>query len=330
MEGSKERTLEQDVIDRINEEVDVAIMKHEGRETERVNSSESLKQLSEPVSFKKLGWKPQATRGSKALAVAFIQARDVEDRLDSVVGIGNWSWTISDLVLNNKPIVCTGVLTIYRNSVAGTVRMEGVGTDDTDPKAAESDALKRAAVHFGIGRYLYTIGTEWVSYDSNSKTLTSYPILPKRAVPECEWAEYTEYLKGYTAGTEWEVESDQKAGTPADTPETESPLEEVKNQILSYMEKFEDTDPTDGEIADFNSLMFQMDPDDVARPVNVANMMDFLYGGGDANSARLMALATFFAETNGVDGSLAKEGDAFVLRDSGQQWYEYMSAELRA
>ena len=48
-------------------------------------------------------------------------------------------------------------------------------------KAAFSDALKRAAVKFGIGRYLYRLPSQWLDYDSAKKSFTQTPRLP-------EWA----------------------------------------------------------------------------------------------------------------------------------------------
>jgi hypothetical protein len=45
-------------------------------------------------------------------------------------------------------------------------------------KAAYSDALKRAAVAFGIGRYLYRLPSQWVDYDPVKKQIASVPQLP--------------------------------------------------------------------------------------------------------------------------------------------------------
>jgi hypothetical protein len=50
-------------------------------------------------------------------------------------------------------------------------------------KAAFSDALKRAAVKFGIGRYLYNLAAVWVDYDPKAKQLVKKPALPAWALP---------------------------------------------------------------------------------------------------------------------------------------------------
>src|SRR5205807_4549569 len=51
-------------------------------------------------------------------------------------------------------------------------------------KAAFSDALKRAAVKFGIGRYLYRLAAQWVDYDPAKKQLVQLPQLPAFALPK--------------------------------------------------------------------------------------------------------------------------------------------------
>jgi hypothetical protein len=56
--------------------------------------------------------------------------------------------------------------------------------DDGDRrKAAVSDALKRAAVKFGVGRYLYRTPSQWVDYDPHKKTFVRPPTLPAVALP---------------------------------------------------------------------------------------------------------------------------------------------------
>ena len=50
-------------------------------------------------------------------------------------------------------------------------------------KAAFSDALKRAAVKFGIGRYLYRLPSQWVDYDPQKRQFVRTPKLPPSALP---------------------------------------------------------------------------------------------------------------------------------------------------
>src|SRR5262249_31196354 len=50
-------------------------------------------------------------------------------------------------------------------------------------KAAFSDALKRAAVKFGVGRYLYRLPSQWLDYDPQKRQFTRTPTLPEWALP---------------------------------------------------------------------------------------------------------------------------------------------------
>ena len=110
-----------------------------------------LKELALPFPANRISIKVQTkpNDNGNALCVAYIDARDVMERLDNVVG-GNWS---DDYRLApSGGLECA--LTIY-----GVTRRD-VGDDESDneqKKAAYSDAFKRAAVKFGIGRFLYDL-----------------------------------------------------------------------------------------------------------------------------------------------------------------------------
>lgn len=171
------------------------------REKRRMDTLESLAQLAgqPPIEeqratllLRKLGeyfppdvlhWKPQAVSGSRALAVVYLSAREVMDRLDEVVGPLRWQDTYS--VLPSGAVQCRLTIT-----VAGvTVTREDVGGQSEQPdeddrlKAAFSDALKRAAVKFGIGRYLYSFPKVWCDYDPQKKQFVSKPNPPAHLLP---------------------------------------------------------------------------------------------------------------------------------------------------
>jgi hypothetical protein len=127
-------------------------------------------------------WKPQSVKGNRALAIAYVDARVVMDRLDEVLGLGNWQTTYRE---GDMGVVCH-----LRARVGGEwFEHEDVGSfseqpDDGDKlKAAYSDALKRVAVHLGIGRYLYRLPHQWVDFDPQKRSFVSTPKLPRWAVP---------------------------------------------------------------------------------------------------------------------------------------------------
>lgn len=139
-------------------------------------------QLADFFDLEEVKWKPQATKGDRAMAIAYIDARCVMDRLDEVLGLGNWEATYRPC---GESIVCS-----LRIRIDGEwVTHEDVGSlseqpDDGDKlKAAFSDALKRAAVHIGIGRYLYRLPNQWVPYDQSKRRFAEQPRLPAWAIP---------------------------------------------------------------------------------------------------------------------------------------------------
>lgn len=135
-----------------------------------------------PFPVEMVGWKAQTTTrdGSRALAVAYVDARAVQDRLDSVVGPENWSDDYRVLGTQSGSFGAE-IVVECRLTVLGVTKSDvGVGEDH---KSAYSDAFKRAAVKFGIGRFLYSLPKRWVAYDSQKKQLKETPQLPSWAVP---------------------------------------------------------------------------------------------------------------------------------------------------
>lgn len=141
--------------------------------------------LRKPFPAESVGWKPQSVRGNRALAVAYIDARDVEDRLDAVFGPANWQDSY-DLLPNNS-VVCT--LRVRFPDTQEWIEKCDVGSQSDQPdegdrvKSAFSDSLKRAAVKLGIGRYLYSLPQQWCDYDPQKRQFTQTPKLPDWALP---------------------------------------------------------------------------------------------------------------------------------------------------
>jgi hypothetical protein len=113
--------------------------------------------------FANVSWRVQSVLKNdktRARVVAYIDARDVMDRLDDAVGPESWSFDWEPVTMaNNQIMTVKGKLT-----VCGITRCDiGEAGDIEKSKAAVSDALKRAAVHFGVGRWLYDMGTQWAT-----------------------------------------------------------------------------------------------------------------------------------------------------------------------
>lgn len=141
------------------------------------------RKLNEPFAAGCVGWKPGRVSGQRAVALAYIDARDVMDRLDAVLGPGNWRDEYE--VLPNGAVRCRLSVRVGGEWLAK--EDAGGASDQPDAgdrmKAAFSDALKRVAVKFGIGRYLYHLEAAWVDYDPHKKQFRGTPTLPAWALP---------------------------------------------------------------------------------------------------------------------------------------------------
>ncbi len=139
--------------------------------------------LARPFDPSEVKFKPQAVKGTRALAIAYIDCRVIQDRLDAVLGVMGWQdeYTIQP----DGSVVCKLQLKLGEQWVS---KMD-VGSPSEQPdqgdrlKAAFSDSLKRAAVKFGIGRYLYRLTAIWTDYDPVKKQFTQPPKLPGWAIP---------------------------------------------------------------------------------------------------------------------------------------------------
>ena len=139
---------------------------------------EVLSALAAPFDPQEIKWRVGAVAGNRAMALAYVDARVVQDRLDDVLGVDGWQDDYA--VLNDSSVTCKLSCRIGGQWI---VKMD-VGSvseqpDDGDKmKAAFSDACKRAAVKFGVGRFLYRLPSQWVDYDPQKRQFVRKPVLP--------------------------------------------------------------------------------------------------------------------------------------------------------
>lgn len=123
------------------------------------------KALAAPFEQYQVEIKPGATTQDKkrALALAYVDLRAYQDRLDEVVGIEGWSVEYRNL--GAKSIIC-------RLTILGHVREDvGEPSGDGDNPATEAlaQSFKRACSAFGLGRYLYSLPRLWADYDEGKR-----------------------------------------------------------------------------------------------------------------------------------------------------------------
>lgn len=152
-----------------------------------LNAEQIMQQLAAPFDPKAISWRVGSTNGdkTKGLALAYIDARDVMQRLDDVLGVDGWQDSYTETASGR--IICTLKIRIIGEWIS---KSDGAGDTDVEgEKGAISDALKRAAVKCGVGRYLYYLDAMWTEIEPYGKsyriknTSNLYKMLPSFAIP---------------------------------------------------------------------------------------------------------------------------------------------------
>lgn len=127
------------------------------------------KELTKPFPESKLEWRVLRSgtnsKGPWAIVAPYIQSRAIFDRLDEVVGPESWQikHEATDRGVITTISLYTGLDWVHKSDGAGYTDIESF-------KGGVSDGVKRAAVCWGIGRYLYDLPTPmWANIDANGK-----------------------------------------------------------------------------------------------------------------------------------------------------------------
>lgn len=146
-------------------------------------TSEVLAKLAEPFPVGEIEFRagPTNQAKTKAIALAYMTSRAVMNRLDDVVGPENWRDEYRDGPGG-------GVLCGISVLINGEWVTKWDGADNTNFEAVKgglTDSFKRAAVKWGMGRYLYYLPGTWVAAEQRGKTvvLKSTPTMPDWAIP---------------------------------------------------------------------------------------------------------------------------------------------------
>lgn len=126
----------------------------------------TLDRLREPFAAEDIEWRVQQA-GDKngkpwARVLAYVTNRAIQERLDEVVGPENWQNTFREGPAGG--VVCGIVVRISRpdGTAEWITKWDGAENTDIEPvKGGLSNAMKRAAVQWGIGRYLYDLDEGW-------------------------------------------------------------------------------------------------------------------------------------------------------------------------
>lgn len=132
--------------------------------------------LAAPFPANVVSWRvgPTTKDKSKGMALAYIDARDVMNRLDEACGPFGWQ---SRHETDGKKVTCH--IGIRHPEGEWVWKSDGAGETDTEgEKGSYSDSLKRAAVSWGVGRYLYDVDSPWVPIEARG---SSY-VLPETSL----------------------------------------------------------------------------------------------------------------------------------------------------
>ena len=129
--------------------------------------SDLTAKLREPFHPDKVDWRVGSTNKdkTKGMALAYIDSRTVMERLDDVCGVDGWQCIYPHA--SAKTSCRIGIKIddewLWKEDGAGDTDFEG-------DKGAFSDAFKRAAVKWGIGRYLYDLKAPWVQIEQRGRS----------------------------------------------------------------------------------------------------------------------------------------------------------------
>lgn len=168
-----------------------------------------LNKLLESMPYK---WRVQSFSKNKpsASCVAYVDARDVARRLDEACGVGNWQDDYKSI--GNLLFCGIGVKVdnewIWKWDTGTESNMEA-------EKGHVSDAFKRAAVKWGVGRFLYDLDVVYL--DANEvKTKTNFPYVVDKSGKRV-W-DLTSHINGLNKTSARNGQTRQGAGSPPPAP----------------------------------------------------------------------------------------------------------------
>jgi len=159
---------------------------------------EKLHELKLPFKEDEIEWRVQTAfqtrNGKQAIVVPYVTNRAIMDRLDAVIGPDGWKNEY--IRWGEKGVLCGISIKIGDEWVT-----KFDGAEDTNIESVKggiSGAQKRAAVQWGIGRYLYSLDTFRVTINNNGQNYVKQkmkngqfiegywntPALPNWALPE--------------------------------------------------------------------------------------------------------------------------------------------------
>ncbi|WP_307479699.1 Rad52/Rad22 family DNA repair protein [Cytobacillus purgationiresistens] len=135
------------------------------------SSKELLEALAVPFETKDIEWRVQSASRknnvTKVLVVPYLNSRAVMNRLDDVCG-AYWQSNFEKIIVGQQEAFqCRLSIKVENEWIS---RLDAAEVSDMESvKGGHSNSLKRAAVQWGIGRYLYDLPKYWVELKSSGQ-----------------------------------------------------------------------------------------------------------------------------------------------------------------
>ena len=131
-------------------------------------TEQQAKKLAYPFTANEIEWRVLRTTKdkNKGQVTAFVDSRAIQRRLDDVLGRQNWKnhFTTAPGNANNTTAHICEISIYYADRQEWITKSDGAGSTDIEPiKGGLSNAFKRAASMWDIGRYLYELPDIWVA-----------------------------------------------------------------------------------------------------------------------------------------------------------------------
>jgi hypothetical protein len=126
-------------------------------------------ELTRPFPPEQIDLKPgvMTREKTRAIPMAYVDARVYQERLDQVVGPDAWS---VDFSVRRFGVVCTLTICGVTKADVGDYPLDDeTHRNENKATTAAAQAFKRACAQFGVGRYLYSLPRLWADYDPDKK-----------------------------------------------------------------------------------------------------------------------------------------------------------------
>lgn len=199
--------------------------------------------MAPPIRWEDISWRVDSkpTKNNRARFISYIDARTAAKYLDEWVGPDGWEETYEEATLRGIPVLwCHLVIHFPLRSVTRSdlaVFKEGRGGDDAQKlevglKGWTSNAFKRAATKYGIGRTAYELPEVWapVRVDDRNRAWPNDQTMPA-ILRECR-------EKGYEVGDTARVDH---VTTDDETVPQHNWFREAKIQVFENVDKDKET-----------------------------------------------------------------------------------------